>query len=408
MKATNSITTWLLKSRRRVISILLISIIILTTVLAGCASQTPTSTTTETEVAEGETEAEAEQAEEAEAEDAAAEEEFQVEEVFSFWNPDAPALNTLVEYMETITDESSPDYIPPTDRVAVFDMDGTVCGELYPTYFEYYLLAYRIFKDPNYAPDEEMIEFGNMMRDCAPDKSFPDDMDMQHAVHAAKAYAGMTLSEFDTFVTEAMVRNVDGFEGMTYGESIYLPMIQVVEYLQDNDFKVYIVSGSDRFICRNLLEGTMDIPFENIIGMDVQLEATGQGDADGLHYVFAPGDDILRTDKLLIKNLKTNKVLQIVQEIGHQPVLSFGNSSGDVAMHNYTISNNVYKSAAFMLVANDDERDYGNQAKGDELAKKWEDSGYNVISMRDDFLTIYGENVKKTGTFTWLDDMKRD
>ena len=73
----------------------------------------------------------------------------------------------------------------------------------------------------------------------------------------------------------------------------------------------------------------LDIPYENIIGMDVALKAANQGDADGLNYVYTSGDTLIRTDNLIIKNLKTNKVLQIAQEIGRQPVLSFGNSSGD-------------------------------------------------------------------------------
>ena len=70
----------------------------------------------------------------------------------------------------------------------------------------------------------------------------------------------------------------DGFDGMTYAETFYQPMIEVVEYLQANGFKCYIVSGSDRFICRTYVEGVLDIPYENIIGMDVQLEATNQGE----------------------------------------------------------------------------------------------------------------------------------
>ena len=109
--------------------------------------------------------------------------------VFSEWNPDAPALKALTEYVEGVTDETSPDYIPPADRIAVFDMDGTLCGELYPTYLEYYLLARRIFCDPSFKPDAEMLEFGRTLRDHALDKSFPDGMDVLHATHAAKAYA---------------------------------------------------------------------------------------------------------------------------------------------------------------------------------------------------------------------------
>ena len=327
------------------------------------------------------------------------------EEPFSQWNPDAPSLMALVEYVEAVTDEDSPDYIPPADRIATFDMDGTLCAELNPTYLEYYLLARRILTDPTYAPDAEMLEFGRMLWDHALDKSFPEGMDMLHATHAARAYAGMTLNEFADFVTRQIVREADGFEGMTYAESFYLPMVEVVEYLQANGFKVYICSGSDRFICRTFIEGMLDIPYENIIGMDVELEATHQGDADGLNYVFSSNDTLIRTDRLLIKNLKTNKVLQIAQEIGRQPVLSFGNSSGDVSMHNYALYNNRYRSAAFQLIADDEVRDYGSAAKGPELREKWEGMGFTVISMADDWKTIYGEDVVKTGEFHWLEDL---
>ena len=323
---------------------------------------------------------------------------------FADWNPEAPALKALIEYVEDVTDEASPNFIPEGDRIATFDMDGTLCAELYPTYLEYYLLARRIFCDPDYQPDEEMLEFGRVLRDHALDKSFPDGMDVLHATHAARAYAGMTLTQFSDFVTRELVREVDGFEGMTYANSFYLPMIEVVEYLQDYDFKVYVVSGSDRYLCRTFIEGVMDIPYEQIIGMDVDVEATHEEGADGLKYVYTKEDNIVRTDRLLIKNLKMNKVKAIVKEIGRQPVLSFGNSGGDVSMHNYTIFNNRYKSAAFMLIADDQERDYGNTEKVQSLKKQWEENGYHVISMKDDFRTIYGDDVKKTGTFHWLED----
>ena len=326
------------------------------------------------------------------------------EDIFADWNKDAPALKALIEFVEAVTDESSPDYIPPADRIATFDMDGTLCGELYPTYLEYYLLERRIFCDPSYTPDEEMLEFGCMLRDHALDKSFPDGMDVLHATHAAKAYAGLTLTQFADFVTNQLVREVDGFEGMSYANTFYTPMVEVVEYLQENGFKVYVCSGSDRFICRTFIEGHLDIPFEQIIGMDVDIEATNESGEDGLKYVYTREDGIVRTDKLLIKNLKMNKVKAIVKEIGRQPVLSFGNSSGDVSMHNYTIFNNRYKSAAFMLIADDEERDYGNTEKVQPLKEKWEQSGYNVISMKDDFRTIYGDEVKKTGTFHWPEE----
>ena len=342
------------------------------------------------------------------AEDDRGEQAQEWEDVFSEWNEDAPALNYLIDYVASVTDASSEDYIPVEDRIAVFDMDGTLYGELFPTYLEYYLLTWRILEDPSFTPDEELLALGRELRESVTSHSFAEDMPIRHALGAARAYAGLTLTEFADFVTERLLQDVDGFTGMTYGEAFYQPMLEVIEYLQDKDFTVYVVSGSDRFICRTLLEGTIDIPYANIIGMDVAVEASGQGDTDGLDYVFSAGDSVIRTDRLLIKNLKMNKVCQIVQDIGKQPVLSFGNSSGDVSMHNYTIFNNPYKSAAFMLIADDEERDYGNTEKTRKLGEQWAENGYQVISMRDDFRTIYGEDVVKTGSFRWEEEMSEE
>ena len=274
-----------------------------------------------------------------EAEDAG----YEYEEVFADWNEGAPALNALIDYVEAVTDEASPDFIPEADRIAVFDMDGTLYGELFPTYLEYYMLAWRILEDPRIQPDAEMLALGRELRESVINNSFAEDMPIRHAIQAARAYAGLTLNEFADFVTEILLRDVDGFEGMTYGEAFYLPMLEVIEYLHDNGFKTYICSGSDRFICRTLFEGIADIPAECIIGMDVELDATGQNGEDGLDYVFSLSDDVVRTDRLIIKNLKMNKVRQLAQEVGRQPVLSFGNSSGDVSMHNYALSNKTYK-----------------------------------------------------------------
>jgi hypothetical protein len=104
---------------------------------------------------------------------------------------------------------------------------------------------------------------------------------------------------------------------------------------------------------------------------------------------------LIRTDSLIIKNLKTNKVRQIAQEIGKVPVLSFGNSGGDSAMHNYCLGNKKYRTAAFMLIAEDEARDHANREKALSLGTKWREAGYYVISMRDDFQTIYGAGVQK-------------
>ena len=334
--------------------------------------------------------------------------ESQGEMPFSHWNVDAPSLKALIEYVEAVTDEASPDYIPPADRIATFDNDGTLMAELAPTYLEVMLLTERILADASWQPDAEMLEFGRMTRDHALDKSFPADYDYEFSKHQAKAFAGMTLTEYADFITRFLVREADGFEGMTYANAYYLPMAEVVEYLQDNGFKCFVVSGTDRFIVRTFIEGILDIPYENIIGSDTALEAKNQGGQDGIEYVYTSEDTLVRTDRFLIKDLKTNKVLQIAQEIGKQPVLSFGNSSGDVSMNNYALYNNRYRSAVFQLVADDDVRDYGDPEKGRQLREQWESMGYNVISMRDDWKTIYGEEVRKTGEFHWLQNYADD
>ena len=91
-----------------------------------------------------------------------------------------------------------------------------------------------------------------------------------------------------------------------------------------------------------------------------------------------------------------SKVDAIVREIGRQPVLAFGNSSGDLAMEIYTISNNPYRSAAFMVVADDSDREYGDPEEAEEKKASYEEQGIGIISMRDDFKTIYGDGVQKT------------
>ena len=317
-------------------------------------------------------------------------------EYFTQWNS-CESLTALQEYVQDVTNPTSANYIKPEDRIATFDMDGTFVGELYPTYFEYNLLEYRVLDDPAYkdkAP-EDVRETAQEIRDFVRNGTkLPDHFDMKHAQAAATAYAGMTLAEFDAYVKAYAAKPANGFTGMTYGQSFYKPMLEVFDYLDANGFTYYVVSGSDRFICRALVQ-SIGIAPNRVIGMDVRLESSGQGDEAGVNHTFGKEEDLVRTDELIIKNLKTNKVLQITQEIGKVPVLSFGNSGGDAAMHNFCLSNSL-KSAAFMLIADDEARDHANREKALKLGEQWRDAGYYVISMRDDFKTIYGENVKTT------------
>lgn len=314
---------------------------------------------------------------------------------FSLWN-ECEALSALKNYVEDVTNEKSKNFIPVEDRIATFDMDGTFVGELYPTYFEYNLLEYRALEDPTYIDkDPSVIETAQEIRDFVRNgKKLPDRFDMKHAYAAAKAYAGMTIKQFDDYVKYYASFNAYGFNNLTYANSFYKPMLEVFDYLKANDFTYYVVSGSDRFICRALCDA-INIPHNRVIGMDVVLKSTSQGDEEGVTYTYKVSDQLIRTDELIIKNLKTNKVKQIAQEIGKVPVLSFGNSGGDSAMHNYCLSNEKYRSEAFMLIADDEARDHANREKALKLKEDWVANNYHVISMKDDFKTIYGDGVEK-------------
>jgi phosphoserine phosphatase len=317
-------------------------------------------------------------------------------EYFTLWNQ-CQALTALTEYVQDVTNPNSANYIKTEDRIATFDMDGTFVGELYPTYFEYNLLEYRALDDSTYkdiAPDDVKAAAQNIRDFVRQGTKLPDHFDMIHAQAAAKAYAGMTLAEFDAYVKKYAAKPANGFTGMTYGESFYKPMLEVFKYLEDNGFTFYVVSGSDRFICRALVE-SLGIAPNRVIGMDVKLKSRSQETEAGVDYTMGKDEDLLRTDELIIKNLKTNKVLQISQEIGKVPVLSFGNSSGDCAMHNYSLGNSQCKTAAFMLVADDDVRDHADLEEGARREAKWRQNGYTVISMKNDFKTIYGDGVNK-------------
>ena len=319
-------------------------------------------------------------------------------DVLSLWTENAPLKSELTAYMKTITDESGADFIPVENRIAVFDMDGTLCCETDPGYFDHKLLYHRVVEDADYkdkASDEER-ETAEIIKTYFETGEYPSGLDVNHGKAVATAFKGMTTEEFDAYVKAYRDEPMESYTNMTNGQAFYKPMLEVVDYLQANDFKVYIVSGTDRLITRGLAEGVIDIPLSQMIGSDENLVASGQGDKDGLDYTFTKDDKVRTGGEFLVNNLKMNKVSVIEQEIGVQPVLCFGNSSGDAAMANFTINNNKYKSAAYMLCCDDTERENGNVEKADKMRKSCEENGYTAISMKNDWTTIYGDSVTKT------------
>lgn len=318
----------------------------------------------------------------------------------SLWSDDSYAAEQLTSYMANITDEGSADYIPVENRIAVFDMDGTLYCETDPVYFDHMLLYHRVIEDEDYADkatDTEK-EVAKGIAGFMETGEYPEGMDTDHGTAVATAFAGMTLDEFNEYVKEYKETPMESYDGMTLGEAWYRPMVQLIEYLQENDFTVYIVSGTDRLIVRGLVEDSpLDLPNSQLIGSDELFTATNQGDEDGMEYTYTYDDDVILGGEFVVKNLKMNKVTVIAQEIGEQPVLSFGNSTGDAAMATYVTDDNPYKSMAFMLCCDDTERENGNVEKAEKMRSLCEENGWVPVSMKDDWKTIYGDGVTYTG-----------
>ena len=96
-------------------------------------------------------------------------------------------------------------------------------------------------------------------------------------------------------------------------------MLELIDYLQKNDFNIYIISGTDRFQVRSVIEGHNNIPKSNLIGSDYDVVTNKQGDTKGNEYEYQKDDNFIFNEKFLNKNLKTNKIVGIIKEIGKQP-----------------------------------------------------------------------------------------
>lgn len=320
------------------------------------------------------------------------------ENAFEYWTEDSEPKAVLTEFVENAVNPDSEGYIPVENRIAVFDMDGTLLSETNPYYFEWMMFFHRVLDDENYEAPEEIKTFvTEVAKPAVYAGKVTDEIDAQFSQYQAQVYEGMNLDDYIDYVqNEFMNLPVDGQENLTYGEAFYMPMRNVVDYLQDNDFEVYVVSGADRYTTRAAVTKELGIPANHVIGSDTDIEGSKQGDEDGEFYTWQADEEVIRTGDLLKKNLKTNKVTAINREIGIQPVLAFGNSSGDESMALYTINNNEYPAEAFIILCDDTTRDHGNTEKAESTKEMAEKDGFNAISMASDWTTIYPEKATMT------------
>ena len=313
-----------------------------------------------------------------------------------YWMDNSKAAESLNEYLRAVTDETSPDYIPRENRIAVFDLDGTLMCETYPFCFEYMVFTDYALNHSEEMPEDVLAVAQEIVDATGGEK--PSGMSTRQAAAAAIAYKGMTTAELAKVVEDFKSSDAWGFTGMTRGEAWYKPMVELFEKLQKNGFSVYVVTATERNIVRQVIAGTLDIPPSHVIGTEYGYTATNQGDVADADYTFQSKDQIVFDGNYYGENAKTSKVDAIVREIGQQPVLAFGNSSGDLAMEVYTITDNPFLSAAYMVLADDAKREYGSFDGTAAKKTSYEEMGIGVISMRDDFATIYGDNVEKKQT----------
>lgn len=312
---------------------------------------------------------------------------------FKYWTKNAVAKQKLVEYVKDVTNKQSKNFIPIEDRIVVFDVDGTLVCETAPFCFDFMMFVHRTLDDPNYIASAQDRANGEAVKAAIYNHKMTNDVRRKHCASNASVFAGMTTDEYAAYTRNFLNTPVEGFSNLKVGEAFYLPMVEVISYLHANNFKIFLVSGAEREYTRILAE-ILDVDSDNIIGTDYRYVATNQGDKDGMDYIFSVDDKVVRGD-FVSKNINMNKVALMTREIGKKPVLAFGNSSGDTSMFNYTLTGNKYKSLAFFVICDDTERELGNIDKANKCIQMALDNGWTPISMRDDFKTIYGDNVRR-------------
>ena len=319
------------------------------------------------------------------------------EKLLSLWNPNSESREKLINYVTTITDKSNPKYIPPESRIAVFDFDGTLFCETDTVYFESLLYSYRVLNDSNYKDKACKNDIQTAIDIMNVDiRNFTTELEMRYVTTLPKIFENMTYEDFDKYIKNYMKIPSIGYTKMTRGEAFYDPMVQVIEYLEANDFIIYIVTGSDRHIVRTVSKSRLNIPERQIIGTISTVAASGQVNRSNFDYEYKDNDELILGGEFKLENVKMNKVSLIKTEIGIKPVLCFGNSSGDYSMAKYITSNNKYESMAFMVCCDDLERENGSIEKAKDVKDKCEkNKNWVPISMKNDWKRIYAEGVVK-------------
>jgi phosphoglycolate phosphatase-like HAD superfamily hydrolase len=311
----------------------------------------------------------------------------------SSWN-DGPAKQAIVDFVRTTTESGGAKFVPPEERVATFDQDGTLWVE-HPVYSQ---LMYCLERVPVLAKEKPALKkvepFKTVLSGNLEAVAKLPLAELEKLV--ALSLTGMTTDQFQAQVKNWLATAKHPRWKRPYTELTYQPMQEVLKYFRANGYKTYIVTGGGQDFVRVYSEEVYGIPREQVVG---SIGGTKYGyDSDGKPI-------LTKEPKLLLNDNDAGKPEGIHLVIGRRPVAAFGNSTGDRQMLEYTKAGDGARLS--MLVLHDDaDREYAygpaqklpnskvgtfSQALYDEAKK----DGWFVISMKNDWKVIFPFELEK-------------
>ena len=298
------------------------------------------------------------------------------------WN-DGAAKQSIIDFVDKVTKDGEPEFIPVPERIAVFDNDGTLWPENpVPFQLAFGLDSLKLQLKSSPALENDAFVSAALAGDHA--KLLADHhKGLFHIL--GLTHAGMTTDEFNQRVSAWITTAKHPRFGQTYDQCIYQPMQEVLAYLRANGFKTYIVSGGGADFMRVWSERVYGIPPEQVVGSrgGVKLEMR-----EGKPVLLKTLEDVFVDDK-------AGKPVGIHQIIGRRPVMAFGNSDGDKEMLEYTTIGNPRASFGLIVHHTDAAREYdydANPKSSGKLVAALADApkrGWTVVSMKDDWKTVF-------------------
>lgn len=288
----------------------------------------------------------------------------------TLWN-DGEAKKTIVEFVTRTTNPVDPRFIAKEDRIAVIDLDGTLICEK-PDYFQIIMARYRL---------SEMIRINPRLAHSQPWKAQAEGDNDYLAHHLAsvliQAFQGMEQNEYMDYARRFLRTQKHPRFDRPYADLMFAPIVELIHYLHERGFRVFIVSGSETGFLRAVAEGLQCIPPEQMLGTNIALEFYIENDKPR----FRRGDHFLKPE-----NWDAGKAENIHNAIGKPPVFAIGNSISDIDMLLYT--NLGSRHNLVMILKHDDAvREYAYT--DEDILKKATEYRWPVISMREDFKEIF-------------------